>query len=147
MNRNLQFEVRSFANPDMAWAAGYFDSGITQQLGCVFRRNCMSDGFPPVEVIAAFPGYTPLSATFDWVSDPGSFLATDERQGTSQTAFGCRIDAAKKIQRVSLKIRVKARIGTLKSTHETGNPMWYILFDAKSMKASGDVERAGCEHE
>lgn len=71
---NFGFEVRSFASPDVAWAPGYFDGGIMKQLGCVFRRNSMSDGFPPAEVIAAFPGYTPLSATFDWVPDAGSFL-------------------------------------------------------------------------
>jgi hypothetical protein len=68
------FEVRSSADPNMSWAASYFEGGIMKQLGCVFRRNCMSDGFPEPEVIAAFPGFTPLSATFDWVADAGSFL-------------------------------------------------------------------------
>ena len=71
---NSQFEVRSYADPNMGWAEGYFESGIMRQLGCVFRRNSMSDGYPSAEVIAAFPGYTPLTATFDWVADPGSFL-------------------------------------------------------------------------
>lgn len=71
---NSPFEVRSYADPDMGWADGYFESGIMKQLGCVFRRNSMSDGYPSAEVIAAFPGYTPLTATFDWVPDPGSFL-------------------------------------------------------------------------
>ena len=71
---NSQFEVRTYANPDLGWADGYFESGIMRQLGCVFRRNSMSDGFPPAEVIAAIPGYAPLTATFDWVADPGSFL-------------------------------------------------------------------------
>ena len=68
------FEVRSSADPNMPWADGYFEGGIMKQLACVFRRNSMSDGFPEPEVIAAFPGFTPLSATFDWVADPGSFL-------------------------------------------------------------------------
>lgn len=71
---NFSFEVRSYANPNMGWADGYFDSGIMKQLGCVFCRCSMSDGYPPAEVIAAFPGYTPLTATFDWVEDAGSFL-------------------------------------------------------------------------
>ena len=71
---NSAFEVRSHANPNMGWAECYFESGIMRQLGCLFRRCSMSDGYPSAEVIAAFPGYTPLTATFDWVADPDSFL-------------------------------------------------------------------------
>lgn len=49
-------------------------SRVIDDISGTSRRNCMSDGFPEPEVIAAFPGFTPLSATFDWVADPGSFL-------------------------------------------------------------------------
>jgi len=48
---------------------------------------------------------------------------------------------------VSLKIRAKDRIGTQKSTNESGTPMWYILLDAKRTNTIGDVERTGREHE
>lgn len=58
---------------DYGYNGDYFETGILKQLGCVFRVNGMADGYPPDDVIAAFPAYVPLTATFEWVDDPNGY--------------------------------------------------------------------------
>ena len=72
------YEVRWSADPSVPYNGDYFKRGIMNQLGCVFRRHGMSDGYPPEEITSAFPGIVPLSATFDWgVDDDGDRCVTN----------------------------------------------------------------------
>jgi hypothetical protein len=83
-----RYECRCHAMPQVAYNGDYFETGIMKHLGCVFKRCCMSDGVPN-EVIAAFPGYHPLSATFDWGDpDESGYRSVENWQYVYHPDFG-----------------------------------------------------------
>jgi hypothetical protein len=71
--RGQRYELRHSGNRRHPWNGDYFETGIIKQIGCFWKHCSMSDSYPPPEVIAAFPGYCPLTATFDWVDDPEGY--------------------------------------------------------------------------
>lgn len=62
----VRYEVCHDKDKNFGWNGDYFETGIVYHVGCIFREHCMSDGFPPDSVLAFFPGFVPLSATFEW---------------------------------------------------------------------------------